>query len=192
MLLNELKDLIRLVISERNKTKYPVHRVFDFDDTLVFTDAKVHIKSKEHGHHKMSLKPAEYAVYEPHEDDDFDYGDFNKLINPKEITRILNIFRKIIDKYGPSGASILTARSASEPVRQFLKDKGFPEGIEIIALGDSNPQKKAEWLSNKIKFDGLKQIEFFDDSYKNIAAAKELKKMHPECRIIVRHIKHKH
>jgi acid phosphatase class B len=189
MRLIELRELIRLHINEARISKKPVHRIFDFDDTLVFTDAMVHVNDKE-GKHKKSMTPAQYAVYSQEEDDVFDYGDFNKLINPREVKWIVNILRTIVNKNGPQGATILTARSAREPVEKFLKDNGFPEGIEIVALGDSNPYKKSEWISNKINQDGLRQVEFFDDSHKNIKATKELRAHHPECRIIARHIVH--
>ena len=187
MKLIELRELINLVINEVSRK--PVHRIFDFDDTLVFTDAMVHVKDKM-GKHKRSMTPAQYATYVADDNDVFDYGDFNKLINPREIKWTVKILRSIINKNGPHGATILTARSAKQPVEKFLKDNGFPEGIEIVALGDSNPIKKAEWISDKIIQNGLKQVEFFDDSHKNIKATDELKHIHPNCKIITRHIIH--
>jgi hypothetical protein len=105
MKLTELRELIRLVISEASRK--PVHRVFDFDDTLVFTDAMVHINDKE-GQYKKSMTPAEYAVYSAQDDDVFDYSDFNKLINPREVKWTVGILRSIINKNGPQGATILT------------------------------------------------------------------------------------
>ena len=47
-------------------------RVFDFDDTLAHTDAKV-ILQKPDGSTQI-LSPAEYAVYEPEPEDD-DWAD---------------------------------------------------------------------------------------------------------------------
>lgn len=193
MMLNELRLVIRQIISERSKTRYPALRIFDFDDTLTFTGSKIYIRNKEHGGLKKTLTPAQYAVFDKAElsdEDDFDYSDFSKLIEPRRIDWTLNILRRVIEKHGVGGVAILTARGHREPVEEFLEMEGFPPGIEIIALADSNPMKKAEWISNKIENEGLRQVDFFDDSEKNIVAARQLKKLHPNCRINVRHIKH--
>lgn len=193
MMLNELRLVIRQIISERSKTRYPALRIFDFDDTLTFTGSKIYIRNKERGDLKKTLTPAEYAVFDKAEmddEDDFDYSDFSKLIEPRKIDWTINILKRVIEKHGVGGVAILTARGHREPVEEFLEMEGFPPGIEIIALGDSNPMKKAEWISNKIENEGLRQVDFFDDSKKNIVAARQLKKLHPDCRINVRHIKH--
>jgi hypothetical protein len=193
MMLNELRSVIRQLINERSKTRYPALRIFDFDDTLTFTGSKIYIRNKERGDLKKTLTPAEYAVFDKAEmddEDDFDYSDFSKLIEPRKIDWTLNILKRVIEKHGVGGVAILTARGHREPVEEFLEMEGFPSGIEIIALGDSNPMKKAEWISNKIENEGLRQVDFFDDSKKNIVAARQLKKLHPDCRINVRHIKH--
>ena len=192
-MLNELRSVIRQLINERSKTRYPALRIFDFDDTLTFTGSKIYIRNKERGDLKKTLTPAEYAVFDKAEmddEDDFDYSDFSKLIEPRKIDWTLNILKRVIEKHGVGGVAILTARGHREPVEEFLEMEGFPSGIEIIALGDSNPMKKAEWISNKIENEGLRQVDFFDDSKKNIVAARQLKKLHPDCRINVRHIKH--
>lgn len=193
MMLNELRLVIRQIISERSKTRYPALRIFDFDDTLTFTGSKIYIRNKNDGDLKKTLTPAQYAIFDKAElgdEDDFDYSDFSKLIEPRKIDWTLNILRKVIEKHGTGGVAILTARGHREPVEEFLEMEGFPPGIEITALGDSNPLKKAEWISNKIENEGLRQVDFFDDSEKNIIAARQLKKLHPDCRINVRHIKH--
>jgi hypothetical protein len=193
MKLNELRQIIRFHINERSKTRSNVHRVFDFDDTLVFTDSKVHIKSKD-GKHKKSITPAEYAIYKKdnHDDEEFDYSDFKTVINPRNIKWTIDILKNTIAKRGASSVTILTARSSeAEPaIRKFLESQGI-SGIEIVGLGDSDPLKKAEWISDKITRDNLKELDFFDDSHKNIDATRLLKNIHPECRINVRHIVHK-
>ena len=54
-------------------------RVFDFDDTLVKTGSLIHVISA--AGEKFDLTPGQYAVYTPQEGDQFDYSDFEKLIN---------------------------------------------------------------------------------------------------------------
>ena len=178
MMLNELRSVIRQLINERSKTRYPALRIFDFDDTLTFTGSKIYIRNKERGDLKKTLTPAEYAVFDKAEmddEDDFDYSDFSKLIEPRKIDWTLNILKRVIEKHGVGGVAILTARGHREPVEEFLEMEGFPSGIEIIALGDSNPMKKAEWISNKIENEGLRQVDFFDDSKKILSLQDNLK-----------------
>jgi len=61
-------------------------RVFDFDDTLVKTNSKIYITNKGK---KKTLTPGEYAVYKPKPNDEFDYSDFSKVTEPKQIKTML-------------------------------------------------------------------------------------------------------
>jgi hypothetical protein len=161
-------------------------RVFDFDDTLVKTGSLIHVISA--AGEKFDLTPGQYAVYTPQEGDQFDYSDFEKLINPQAISWTVNILRNLAAK--GSQVVILTARSAKQPVEQFLNDAGLPP-YEVVALGNANPQAKADWISSKIQLDNIKLVEFFDDSEKNVAAVQELKKQHPDVKITSRQVTHK-
>ncbi len=180
-----LKEYIRVLINEelKNSKLY----IWDLDDTLVKTNSRVHVK-KESGE-ILHLTPAEYAVYEKEPGDEFDYSDFSGLVNPKEIKWTTNILKRVIAKYGTDAAVILTARGSEEPAREFLKLNNIPQ-IPIVALGNSDPEMKAQWIKMvALKF-GYKEIEFFDDSPKNIAAVHKLKV--PGVNIIARLIKAHH
>jgi len=161
-------------------------RIFDFDDTLVKTGSLIHVTSA--SKEKFDLTPGQYAVYTPREGDQFDYSDFEKLINPQMISWTVNILRNLAAK--GSQVVILTARSAKQPVEEFLSDAGLPP-YEIVALGNADPQAKAGWISSKIKQDGIRLVEFFDDSEKNVAAVQELKKQHPDVKITSRQVTHR-
>jgi hypothetical protein len=182
-----LKEYITILINEAldgvNKL-----RVFDFDDTLVKTHSRVHVK-KANGD-ELWLTPAEYAIYDKEPGDEFDYSDFSNVINPEAIHWTQNILQKVISKRGPGAAVILTARgiSAAPAIRDYLKDIGIND-IEIITLGNSDPQLKADWIYEKAQSGEYSEIEFFDDSYKNIKAVKNLPEV-PGVNIIARHIVH--
>lgn len=181
-----LKKYIKeLVLEEFNGKKL---RIFDFDDTLVTTDAQVHVTNSKNEHFDMS--PGEFAVYKPKPGDLFNYDDFKQLINPQTIKWTGKILSNIYNKYGPSGVTILSARSTPEPIEKFLADAGF-SGIDVVALNSADPAAKAAWVDQKIKTNKLTLVEFFDDSHKNIAAVKKLQKQHSDVKIIVRHIVHK-
>jgi hypothetical protein len=180
-----LKEYIKLFIHEqlRNRKLY----VWDLDDTLVITNSRVHVE-KENGD-ILHLTPAEYAVYEREPGDTFDYSDFEGLKDPKAINWTTKILKRVIEKYGTDGAVILTARGSEQPAREFFKLNDIPE-IPIVALGDSHPERKAQWIKMvALKF-GYDEIEFFDDSKKNIDAVRRLKV--PGVNIIARLIKDHH
>ena len=163
-------------------------RIFDFDDTLVKTDSRIYYRRGD-GDEK-SMSPGEYAVYTPHKDDIFDYRDFRGTLgNPREIKWVATILKRVYAKYGPSGATILTARGAYKPVRQFLVDIGVP-GIFVVALNSPNPQAKADYIEQRIIQDHLTLVEFFDDSVQNIEAVDELQTRYPDVKIVTRLMKH--
>lgn len=182
-----LREYIRGLLGEGRDVKRL--RVFDFDDTLVVTDAKVWVTDAVGT--KFSLTPGEFAVYEKQPGDLMDYAEFKQLINPRAIAWTGRILRNVYDKYGPDGLIILSARSTPEPIVQFLNDIGL-HGIEVKALDNADPKVKAAWIDHWIRDRGLDYVEFFDDSHKNIAAVKELKHIHPGVHVVVRHVVHTH
>ncbi len=181
-----LKKYIASVLAERGRIEGRKLRVFDFDDTLVKTNSKIYVTTSEGD--KFELTPGEYAVYEPQPGDEFDYSDFSKLIDPREIVWVCQILRNIIAKGGE--VVILTARSAEAPVYQFLEDAGLPR-IEVVALANSDPEKKADYIEKRIVNDGVKYVEFFDDSYKNVESVARRAAKYPDVKVVSRHIVHK-
>ena len=156
-------------------------RVFDFDDTLVKSNSKVFLvrngKRKE-------MTPGEFAIYKKKPGDEFDFSEFDKVIEPKQIKAMFNVFKNIYNASGSRRLTILTARAVYKPVRKFLKDVGFND-VYVIALGDANPQKKADWIESQIK-KGYNDILFLDDSAKNVRAVKGLKKKYPAIKMDAR------
>jgi len=179
-----LAEYIHLLFEQKEQVINKL-RVFDFDDTLVKTDSKVYVTHADGG--KLTLTPGEFAVYEAQEGDVFDYSDFEKLINPKQIRKVVNIMKRIVTKRGPEGAIMLTARANPEPVTEFL-NKNNLYGIEVIALGSADPLAKADHIARRIEKDNLTHLEFFDDSLKNIKAVEALVDIYPDVDFKVRHI----
>jgi len=84
---------------------------------------------------------------------------------------------------------ILTARSAYKPVYDFIRDLGI-RNIEVVALGDNNPEKKADWIETKVKDEGYDDVFFVDDSLKNVDAVRKRLKGYPNVKQKIQHIKH--
>jgi len=181
----KLLSLYVRALIESTTNKKRVLRIFDFDDTLVKTDSRIHVLTASGD--KLSLTSGEYAVYAPQYGDKFDYSDFSKLVNPSEIKWTTKILKRIIAKGGE--VVILTARSDPKPVRQFINDINLAY-VEVVALGDSDPQKKAEYISRRLDEEDFNEVEFFDDSYKNILAVANISADYPDVKIITRHVTH--
>lgn len=145
-------------------------RIFDLDDTLFETEAKVIVISSDGT--SREITPAEYAVYEPQPDDKFDFSQFNTIINPTLIRSIGKLFYKIVTSpNGDRKTVILTARgSEAAPHIKDIIRKYFRVNIEVVTLGTGDPMAKANWILNKIQNEGYNDIFFVDDSSKNILA----------------------
>lgn len=161
-------------------------RVFDFDDVLVKTDSYIYIT---HSNGKKSkLTPGQYAVYKPKAGDEFDYSDFQNVKNPKLIKGYYELLKRMARSN--KVVYILTARGAQRPVHKFIKQSGIM-GVEVIALGDSNPEKKADWIEAKVRDEGYDDVFFVDDSQSNIKAVQRRLKKYPNIKKKIQWVKHK-
>lgn len=158
--------------------------ISDFDDTLVTTNAQINVTNN--GKTKK-LTPAEYAVYEPEDGDEFDYSEFNDLIDPKPIPRYVRLLKRAVESSKVDKVSILTARGSEKPIVKFLKSVGINSGVKIVPLGDSNPERKKDYIRHQIQ-KGYDRVAFADDSPKNVEAAKELRSEFPQVKLVVHHV----
>lgn len=172
-----------IISNEMTKTELKVKklRVFDFDDTLVKSNSEVYVTNN--GKTK-TLTPGEFAIYKLKSGDEFDFSDFDKVIQPKKIKSMFRVFKNIYRASGSRRLTILTARTAYKPVRQFFKDSGYND-VFIVALGDNNPQKKSDWIQSQIQ-KGYNDILFLDDSPKNVKAVIKLKTKYPDIKMDAR------
>jgi FMN phosphatase YigB (HAD superfamily) len=144
-------------------------RIFDFDDTLVKTNSFIYVTHKDGK--KTKLTPGQYAIYKERPGDEFDYRDFQQVTRPELIKGYVELLRRMVNSGGSREVFILTARSAERPVSEFIKDLGI-RGVTVVALGDNNPEKKADWIEDKVK-DGFDDVYFVDDSPKNVDAVRK-------------------
>ena len=143
-------------------------RIFDFDDTLVKTNSFIYVTHK--NGMKTKLSPGQYAKYDTRDGDEFDFKDFQQVTRPELIKGYVELLRRMVNSGGSREVYILTARAAERPVSQFIKDLGI-NGVTVVALGDNNPEKKADWIEDKVKA-GFDDVFFVDDSPKNIDAVR--------------------
>jgi hypothetical protein len=158
--------------------------VFDFDDTLATTDCNVVVKNQQG---ERRITPAEFAVYDKKDDEEFDFREFDCVVNGKPILSQFNLFKDFI-KSNYTDTMILTARGsgAYEPIKEFVQkniDMNLPDDkisndikqnksihntLEIITVGSSSPASKVEVVNQKLKQTDYTKVMFMDDSPKNV------------------------
>jgi len=156
-----------------------VLRIFDFDDTLATTVSYIYVKHKDGT--ETTLSPEEYAKYDAKPGDEYDFRDFNRMLNqPKVIKKNFKLLQRML-KNPSKKVTILTARKLGFPIRKFFKDE---YGLDVypVALASNNPKDKADWIEKHIK-KGYTDIAFMDDSIKNVRAVAVLQKKYPDVRI---------
>lgn len=143
--------------------------IFDFDDTLVFSGAVVHITHVDGT--KESLESHEFATYKEQPGDQFDYSEFETY--PPDGHIIQKTFSKMLDLisvHGPNNVIVLSARGESGPMKDFLSDHGLSANIEIVGVASSNPLEKANYVDQKLSTGQWDSVEIYEDSMANINA----------------------
>lgn len=185
MFIKEQEDMIaRSLFNESKKL-----RVFDFDDTLVFTNSYIYVKTID-GREKK-LTPGEYALYDEKPGEEYDFRDFYSVQEPQELKRITKVLKRIINKNKGEGVFILTARpqAVEKHVHKYLKDIGINRKIPVTGLQNNDPRAKSDWIEDKIDNEGYDDVYFADDSIKNVNAVKKMLRT-KNIKWRVQHIKH--
>ena len=139
------------------------------------------------------MTPGEYATHKINPDYEYDFSEFDEVINPREIKQITNIIRNALNA-GTEGReiAILTARApeAEASIRDYLESIGLDTSkITFELLGDSDPHAKSSWIHDRIRT-GATDVLFFDDSGKNVEAVEELRDVFPDIKIRARRVKY--
>lgn len=166
-------------------------RVFDFDDTIAKSDSNIRITTDTG--EKIEMTPGEYATHKINPNYDYDFSEFDQVINPREIKQITNIIRNALNA-GTEGREIavLTARApeSEASIRDYLESLGLDTSkITFELLGSSNPDDKASWIANRIE-QGATDVLFFDDSGKNVDAVQSLQSKYPDIKIKARKVRY--
>jgi len=159
--------------------------VFDFDECLVTTDAKIHVYRN--GVHIKSFNSKEYNFYKKHPKDKLNFSEFNNgemILAAKKYKMwpiISNISNAIKTDRSTSEIYILTGRNSvvKSYIYEYLKQNGIEIDIDnVITVGDdigkvSISEEKRKKLTELVNT--YDKIFFFDDDPKNIALANSIK-----------------
>ena len=148
--------------------------VFDFDDTLAFTDAHVLVHGPSYEWHRLT--PAEFNRYELQDDEYFDFSEFKNpeyILNGKP-TKLVELASEVYNE--GHDLFILTARSDSiaDAIQEFLSLYGI-KATAVHCVGDHGSNiarnKRKVLLTIMESYD---KIYFYDDDESNIEAAQEI------------------
>lgn len=140
--------------------------IFDFDDTLIDSDAEVRVTSTDGKVTKLSSE--QYAKFTPKKGDNIDFSDFDSYPRNAEIIEpVFAELRSAISTSGKQNVVILTARSNPDPVRFFLNENNI-SAIDIVAVGTSDPNSKAFYILDRVKEEGFDEVVVFEDNVRNI------------------------
>lgn len=150
--------------------------VFDFDDTLAFTDAKVRVVDS-FDFHVATLTPQEFNSVKLKDGQRFDFSDFDRsnLILNGTPTKLIELARDVFSE-GHS-VFILTARAnqASSAIAEWLKGfKVIAKEIHCVGSSDGGDIAKAKRKVLLSVIENFDQVWFFDDDARNIELAKDL------------------
>lgn len=167
--------------------------VFDLDDTLVITDAKIKVCNIVTGD-CHELTPEEFNEYEANPNHELNFDDFKSLEIMKAGDLIHYYLKILADAYKMKRAvGIVTARDSQEMIYTWLKDHvGFHIAKDLIyAINDpvhgltgSIAQKKQQAFREYIEM-GYRKIQFFDDDNANLKLVKDLQEEYPDIEISV-------
>lgn len=172
--------------------------IFDVDDTLVVTSAKIRVFDPHTGE-EYGLTPGEFNDYEKKSHHELDFSEFDDgelLLNGKPIEWVLNILKRSMNKERAVG--IITARGDKQIVIDFLKKHGVKINPDFVfAVNDpkskykgNNAERKKQAFKDLIDM-GYTKFRFFDDNLDNLAYAKQLEDEHPEVEVETKHIQDK-
>jgi FMN phosphatase YigB (HAD superfamily) len=156
--------------------------VFDLDDTLVITDAKIKVCNKKSGE-CFSLTPEEFNEYEKHPDHELDFDDF-KSLEIMKAGKMIEYYLKIFKEAYKSklAVGIVTARDDREMIYTWLREHvGFRIDKDLIyAVNDPvhrfkgaiSDRKKAAF--KELIDMGYTDFQFYDDDTANLKLVKSL------------------
>ena len=152
--------------------------VFDFDETIAFSEGHINAVDKRTGQEFKIRTQKKYDQLKADGNYEFDFSPLDEVHNAVENPSITSILR---DRLADSNTQVmvLTARApvSIDDIHRVLQT--FDEPIEtrdIIMIGNEGGNK-GEYIRDVIlsKYDNIKEIEFYDDSENNIVDMKAVK-----------------
>ena len=150
--------------------------VFDFDETLAFSEGKIDILDQT-GNIVDTISIKDHDKWEDDEriksgELKFEFSDLDVITNPTEIVAVTDIMK---DRSADSATQVMvvTARTSrtSDDIHRYLDAINVPTNdLYIKGMGDEGLGRgKGGFIFSVLEeFPDIRQVEFYDDSPKNI------------------------
>lgn len=177
--------------------------VFDIDDTLVHSNAKVHVKDPA-GKTVEKLTPSEYNTHKLPAGHTYDYKEFkssdvfSKSKPIKNMIRTINATQHTQSKNPKNKVVINTARADFDNKDKFLNtlthhgikdiDKIHVHRAGNIKTDEPPAQKKLHFIRQHLNDHPYSHVRMYDDSKENLNAVLGLKKEYPKTNFHAYHI----
>ena len=150
--------------------------VFDFDETLAFSEGKIDILDQT-GNIVDTISIKDHDKWEDDEriksgELKFEFSDLDVITNPTEIVAVTDIMRdRTAD--GSTQVMVVTARTSrtSDDIHRYLDAISVPTNdLYIKGMGDEGLGRgKGGFIFSVLEeFPDIREVEFYDDSPKNI------------------------
>jgi hypothetical protein len=155
--------------------------IFDLDDTLIKSDAKIRVYDSENNSEVTSLTPSQFNYHVKSHSHYFGFDDFEceKILGRSKFTKTFRSFKRYYAMWTP--ISIITARSSDKIVLDFFEAKGYPLNPSLVfaihnhrkKFTGSVAERKRQAIEVLIKR-GYNDIIYYDDNLENLSLAQEL------------------
>ena len=173
-------------INEVNRPGKPYHGskilVFDLDDTLVISAAKIKVCNKKTGE-CYSLTPEEFNTYEKGEHEELNFDEF-KSLEIMKAGKLIDYYLKIFKEAYRSklAVGIVTARDDRKMIYKWLREHvGFRIDNDLIFAVNDPVHKFKGSISDRKKAAfkeliemGYSDLQFYDDDDANLRLVKSL------------------
>jgi FMN phosphatase YigB (HAD superfamily) len=170
--------------------------IFDLDDTLIHSEAKIRVYDSKNNEILTSLTPSQFNYHVTGQTQYFSFEDFEceKILGRSKLyPTTYRSFKRYYTKGVP--ISIITARSNEKIVIDFFKTKGVklrPSLVYAIhnrrhPFTGSVAERKKQAIQELID-KGYNDIVYYDDNFENLYAATELASDTVSVKII--HVQH--
>lgn len=166
--------------------------IFDIDDTLMHTTAKIKVRN-DSGKELRSLTNQEFNNYELNPGEHFDFAQFRDAREFFEkstpIKPMVNLLIRILDHIANKKVIMLTARADFDNKHLFLAtfrkhgidmDQIYVERAGNLPGSDSPASKKAQIVREYLDQNRYDHVVLYDDSQSNIRAFKALEDEYPD------------
>ena len=178
--------------------KHTLH-IFDIDDTLLHTTAKIHVKNKE-GKVVDTLSNQAFNDHHLKPGHSYDFREFRNAEKfSKESTPIHSMINKVKDVTSKADHHVIfnTARANFDDKNKFLgtfKKHGINMSkIHVIRAGNINKEgtpaeKKAVVIHGYINKHKYNDVHMYDDSKSNLKTFLQLRSKHPSTQFHAHHV----